>query len=151
METGMALRAAVPQGAPLAGRPQPLIPAFLIAASINAEGNIDLAARDDGGEGHARIEFGLGREGEVFQRRYRIGAAGRLWSDEPEPLDMVALAESLAYTFGADVPPLFRLAAPEAGRPCRLALPGGERDRERLKVLYDAFSIYLLAYEEHLV
>lgn len=132
-------------------------PGMLIAAAINPAGNLDLAAFEAGRtEAGARVEFCLDSEGEVFQRRYWTACTepfGEVVArvGEAEPLDMIFLAECLTHTFGEHTPLLFRLAEPSSRKRPRLALPGAARDRERIQLLHDAFSLYLLAYEEHLI
>lgn len=137
--------------------PPEMRPAFLIAATINAKGNIDLATVRNGRvDAQARVEFSLGREGEVFQQRYWIEPSAP--REEPEerrrgerePIDMKFLAECLQGTLRELTPPLFRLTAPRAGAPRRFCASGEENDRARLRLLHDAFSLYLVAYEGYL-
>ena len=138
---------------------QRMTPAFLIAAAINLSGSIDLPLVHDGqAEIYARVAFSLGREGEMIQQRYWISPPQPdhlpmiLRRGEREPLDMLLLAACLTYVFRERTPSLFRLAESGGrGLPPRLCLPGEQNDHARRRLLHDAFNIYLLAYEEHLV
>ncbi len=129
--------------------PTRLVPALLVASAVNPEGNIDLAVGD--GQG-GRAEFYIGPEGELYQRRYWQSPTQRFRHvvvhrrGGEEPLDMAFFAACLSGTLGEHTPELFRLE-----RSGRLVLQGAERDGERLRILRDAFNIYLLAYEERLV
>ena len=93
----------------------------------------------------------------MLQQRYWISPPEQfrqtmvLRRGERKPLDMVLLAGCLTYAFRELTPPLFRMAAPTPEEPRRLLWPGEQNDHARLRLLHDAFNIYLLAYEEHLV
>lgn len=135
-----------------------LIPTLLIAATINEDGNIDLPAVENGVvEPETRVEFYPGSEGEMYQRRYRVAASRPCRSavadrrGAEEPLNMVFFAECLTHTFGELTPCLFRLEKREASATRQFILGDEDSDRERLRVIHDAFNIYLIAYEECLV
>lgn len=139
-------------------RQRSLIDVFLIAATINLSGDIDLAVVSDGQvEMYARVRFKLGSGGEVLQQRYWISPSYSfnqvmvLRQGEQEPLDMVFFAECLTYALGDLTPPLFQLVESRPGGPPRLLLSGAQNDRARLRLLQNAFHIYLLAYAERLV
>ncbi len=133
-----------------------LNPALLIAAAINREGNIDLCMVENGSAvPRAGIEFCLGEDGEIYQRRYwtvegEDGVAD-VCQGPAEPLDMIDLAMGLNHAFGPHAPVLFHLRPGTPGGRPRLAFPGPVSDRARLKILHDAFTIQLIAYEEHLI
>lgn len=123
---------------PYGSHPHRLDPSFLIAATINADGDIELPdAREEG----ARIWFCLDEVGGIQQRR-----SGRI-----EPLDMLLLAESLTRLLGENTPQLFELRASEDGATLHLSSAGAEFDRARLRLLQNAFAVYLTVYEERLV
>lgn len=141
-----------------ADEPGSLNPALLIASAINTQGNIDLCAVEDGrARRGARVELCLDGQGRILQRRYWADASdpsGRIDSvrrGRSEPLDMMLLAAGLEHVFGPATPPLFRLTRRSGNGPRQLAHPGKECDRERMRILHDAFAIQLLAYEERLV
>lgn len=139
-------------------RQQRLNDAFLLAATINMSGNIDLVSVREGWvETHARVAFMVGGEGEILQQRYLISPPERnsqatvLRKSKQEPLDMVYLAECLEYALGELTPTLFKLAKTGSDGQQRLLLVGEHYDRARMRLLHNAFNIYLLAYEEQLV
>ncbi len=114
---------------------------ILIASAINGEGNLDLLDPDMGSNGTLRrIEFCLDGEGGFFARR----------GDEHLPFDHLMLARCITETFGDFTPPLFHLEADADGSPS-LWLSDPEHDQRRIQLLYDAFSLYLIAYEERLI
>lgn len=128
---------------------------FLLACTINSLGAMDLPAFVNGKQdGTLRAEFNLGANGEITQRCYRAAASERSTVSIVPPsvprgaLDMVFLAECLSGVFGFLTPPLFRMAV---GSNRQLLYQGPTFDRQRLRLLHDAFSLYLLAYEERLI
>lgn len=143
---------------PLVDSSHPLIPTLLIAATINAEGNIDLSAVENGVvDPETRVEFYPGSEGGIYQCRYRVTPsspcrpAATERTGVEEPLNMVFFAECLTHTYGKLTPCLFRLKRREESEARQFTLQGEGSDRERLKLLYDAFNIYLIAFEECLI
>ena len=135
-----------------------LNPAFLIASAIKGNGCIVLQAVFNGKpDPGLRAEFSLGPSGDIMQRCFQsddaehgatVLSAGLY---RKEPLDMLFLAECLTHTFGPITPSLFRVTGPERGGQRRLKETGGQTDRKRLRMLHEAFNLYLLAYEERLV
>jgi hypothetical protein len=132
---------------------------FLIAAAINAHGSIALQAVYDGKPAPGvRAEFSLGPSGELMQRCYQTGtsetgtaAAVGTGVYRKEPLDMLFLAECLTRAFGPITPALFRVGGPAKRGQRRLEAVGEQYDRKRLRMLHEAFNLYLLAYEERLI
>lgn len=135
-----------------------LNPAFLIASTIQGNGCIVLQAVFDGKpDPELRAEFSLGPAGDFMQRCIQAGTDAQ-GTPVPlagvygkEPLDMRFLAECLTHALGALTPALFRVSALARGGRRRLEEEGSLADRRRLRLLHEAFNLYLLAYEERLV
>ena len=119
-----------------------LNPAMLIASAINGRGNIELPEADSETAGSVRrIEYCLEGDGEIV--RQDQGAV--------RPLNMTEFAAALSRRLGPVTPALFRVATSTSDASPELALPGKAHDEMRMKTLRDAFSIYLVAYEERLI
>lgn len=127
-----------------------LQPAFLLAATINADGWIDLPAAGHG------AAFPLGRlqvtpddVGHFAQRVVDARGQAGDWA----PLDMAGFARSLALALGPVTPDLFAVrGVGGVGQSCgRLARTDAASDAARLQVLRTAFLVHLAAYEGRLV
>lgn len=137
--------------------------ALLLAATIDAEGNFNLAGASDGaGRPDARVAFCIRGDGTLCRlddglapRRTQTGVARTLLDavrkDTHADADMSLFAECLAHTLGEQTPPLFRLAPESKGRSSRFSLDSTEDDARRLQLVHDAYNIYLVLYEERLV
>lgn len=115
--------------------------AMLIASAINADGNLELIDAEAAERGEqATVEFCLDGEGGLYRR----SAQGAL------PLDLNFLARSLSLTFGSLTPTVFHLDGERPGE-MSFRFQGEDQDRRRMQLLHDAFSVYLIAFEERLV
>lgn len=133
-----------------------LTAAYLIAAAVNEQGNIDLpAVRDGRTDPESRVEFSLDLSGRLLQRPYWTSMtpidgspAMIVIRGDQEEMDMTFFAECLEYTFGRLTPSLFQLAERLTGRPRRFIAADAESGRRRAKVLRDAFNLHVLTSEE---
>lgn len=133
-----------------------MAPELLLAAAINAEGNIDLpAVRNGCVEPESRVEFSLKPTGEMVQRQNWISTtsidgspATIVIPGDQESMDMIFFAECLEHELGHLTPSLFRLTERQQGRRRQFVASDEEGDRGRMKLLHDAFSIHLIASAE---
>ncbi len=132
--------------------PKRLSPAFLLAATIDGRGQMNLDVPPSmRTPSEARLLVSLDGMGEPVERRVGIEAEARLPQEAAAwgPLDWRFFAECLASTFGRLTPERFRLTGSEGGRSFLRDAPEDQTGRERL--LHTAFSLHLVAYEERLV
>ena len=126
-----------------------LHPVFLLAATINDDGHIDLPAASGAVLPLGRAQFGPDASGALVQRvAPAVGSRGA-W----EPLDMDFFARCLGLAFGALTPALFAVrgvGGPNSTR-ARLARPDAASDEARFRIIRSAFLAHLSAYEERLV
>jgi hypothetical protein len=66
------------------------------------------------------------------------------------PIDMTLLGACMTRAFGDRTPALFRVE-PTGSATATLLCNDSREDARRLEILQNAFSIYLLAYEEGLI
>lgn len=129
-----------------------LNPTFLLAATINADGCMDLPAVREGSP-FPRGHFWPGEDGGLLQRLVSNAPGDRTPPAEARPLDMVFFARCLRGALGALTPDLFALVEYEEGgvRRERLAYGDAKAEAARVALIRDAFVLHLLAYEDRLI
>ena len=128
-----------------------LNPTFLLASTINADGCIELPIVEEALPFPvATALFWPGEDGAFVQRIASVFSPAIASPSEATPLDMVFLGRCLSSTLGGLTPELFRVE--EGGPGCvRLVRTNAAAEQVRVRMLRDAFTLYLAAYEERLV
>lgn len=147
----MARRVTAPSG-PSLTRFAMLNPTFLLAATINEDGCMDLPAVQEGSP-FPRAHFWPGEDGAFLQRIVSNVPGDRTPPAEARPLDMVFFARCLWRALGALTPGLFTVVGyeEEGARRERLVYADARSEAARVALLRDAFLVHLQAYEEHLI
>lgn len=129
-----------------------LNPTFLLAATINEDGCMDLPAVQEGSP-FPRAHFWPGEDGAFLQRLVSNVPGDTAPPAAPRALDMAFFARCLGHALGTLTPDLFAVVRREEGgvRGERLAYADAKAEAARVALLRDAFVLHLLAYEDHLV
>lgn len=130
--------------------PVQLSPTFLVAATINDEGCIELPAVVGGAVlPMARLLVAPGETGGLLQRVVSASDPAAGW----EPLDTAFFAKCLGIALGPATPEAFALRGigPAARSKAGLLRTDAASERLRLQTIRSAFLVHLAAYEGRLV
>ena len=129
-----------------------LNPTFLLAATINEDGCMDLPAVQEGSP-FPRVHFWPGEDGAFLQRIVSNVPGDRTPAAEARPLDMVFFARCLWRALGTLTPALFTLVGhvEEGARREQMVYADARSEAARVALLRDAFLVHLQAYEERLI
>ncbi len=127
---------------------------FLIASTINDAGQIVLPAVEQGiSPALVNAYFAIGEQGRLVQQIGPHRGPDLKSGRDGEPFDMTFFARCLSRQFGELTPKLFALRgfAATGGLHGKLLYPDEASERERHRVLRNAFLVHLASHEERLV
>lgn len=130
-----------------------LNPTLLIAATIDDDGQIVLPAAQQGiASALVKAYFSIGEHGRLVQHVAPQGAPGAGTKPGGAPLDMTFFAACLSRQFGELTPSLFALRgfAATGGVHGKLLHADDAAERERYRILRNAFLVHLAAHEDRL-
>lgn len=129
-----------------------LNPTFLLAATIDADGRMDLPAVQEGSP-FPRVHVWPGEDGALLQQLVSNVPGDKAPPAPARALDMVFFARCLEHALGTLTPDLFAVVRRQEDglRRERLAYTDAKADAARVALLRDAFVLHLLAYEDRLV